>query len=168
MILRAITLMIMATPAMAQETEMPDFDAAILEACLAEHAGKEPETCIAVAAEACMEGENGSSTVGMSHCMGQELDIWDQRLNDAYKELMAEAKKTDEGYADEASSPHRAELLKDMQQSWIAFRDSSCAYAQSEFHGGSMAGTVGTQCLLDLTGKQALVLERQRDANDNR
>lgn len=159
-------LIVSAAPAIAQDN-LPDVDASLLDSCIAEHA-ENPETCISVAADACMEGEGGSSTIGMGQCMGQEQELWDERLNDAYGALMEQAKETDDGYAGEASSPNRAGLLKNMQQDWIAFRDSSCAFAQSEFHGGSMASTVGSQCLLDLTAKQALTLEGHLHADDDR
>ena len=160
-------LALSATPLAAQDVT-PKFDPQVLDTCLFDTQVEEHESCIGVAADQCMETEGGSSTAGMNDCVGHELEIWDKKLNEAYNTLMAAAKQVDEGYADETSSPNRAGLLKEMQVNWIAFRDATCAFERSEYHGGSMASNVGMGCLLDMTAKQALVLDGFNNATDDR
>lgn len=157
---------------MAQEATTPEFDGSLLDACLenaslrAEDGGeKDAESCINVAAKACMETEGGYSTAGMNYCVGEELKVWDSYLNSAYSELIATVKEADESYSDKsAPPPNRVDLLKNMQNSWIAFRDATCSFEQAEFYGGTMASNILIGCLHDLTAKQALALEEYRDS----
>ncbi len=84
-------LALLANPAMAQDA--PAFDPAPVLACLDSDAA--PDSCAGLAANACMEGEGGSSTVGMGFCLGAERDWWDDRLNTAYGEVMTRAEAGD-------------------------------------------------------------------------
>lgn len=133
------------------------FDPVPLENCVA-HTGDGAE-CIGIAAGACMEQTmGGHSTYGMNACTSAEAEWWDTRLNTAYGDLMAKERATDsEGF--DPDRPSGAEALRDMQRAWIAFRDASCDYAALSWYGGTGASTVYLGCLLDLTARQALVLE---------
>ncbi|MDO5604109.1 MAG: lysozyme inhibitor LprI family protein [Paracoccus sp. (in: a-proteobacteria)] len=113
------------------------------------------QACIGLAAQACLEGESGNTTVGMSYCVGQEFDLWDKRLNSAYEAVMADAKKVDKEMADLGSAaPETAGPLRQMQRDWIAFRDSACEYEVSRWGGGTGGGPAGYSCLMTLTAQQ--------------
>ncbi|OJH44366.1 lysozyme inhibitor LprI family protein [Paracoccus sp. SM22M-07] len=151
-------LVAMTGPAMAQDSAMPLADPAVVDACLAGDA--DPMSCIGRAAQACMEGPGGSTTVGMSSCLSQELSHWDGLLNDSYERLMAQSKAADAQMADLGSAaPEQAPLLRQMQRDWIAYRDAACSYEGSRWGGGTGAGPAGTQCMLTQTARQYLWLD---------
>jgi uncharacterized protein YecT (DUF1311 family) len=158
--MRALALLlVMAAPAAAQEP--PAFDAAPVDACLAENTGEDarPESCIGLAANACMEEPGGYSTVGMGYCLTQELDHWDGLLNAAYAEVMASAREADAELAELGSAAEKQEpALREMQRRWIAYRDAACVYERTLWGGGTGGSTGAAQCLLDLTARQALWL----------
>ena len=141
--MRAVVLLALcAAPAAGQEA--PAFDPAPTVACLEAEGGRD---CAGRAARACMEGEGGQTTLGMNQCLASERDLWDARLNDAYRSGM------------DRIPPVRAEALREMQRKWIAFRDATCNYEAVRHDGGSLAGTVRLQCQMELTADQALRLD---------
>ena len=151
-----LALVLMAAPAMAQNLV---FSAAPMETCLGlTEDYRNKAMCIGQAAQACIEATPGGySTAGMVGCFDAELQWWDARLNATYREVMATAKAMDRDKADYA--PSRVEALKAMQRAWIAFRDGKCAFARSEWGGGTGAGPAGVDCLLRETATQTLYLE---------
>ncbi|WP_405405674.1 lysozyme inhibitor LprI family protein [Paracoccus sp. Ld10] len=144
-----IALALLSAPAMARD--MPTFDPAPALNCLASDAA--PDSCAGLAANACMEGQGGFSTVGMGFCLGAERDWWDDRLNVAYGEVLTRAKTQDA--QPNTPDPHQAVALRDMQRAWIAFRDAACGYEAARWTGGTGAGPAAAQCLLILTARQA-------------
>mgnify|MGYP001812825585 FL=1 len=153
---------LLASPAVAQDVS---FSISGTEACLAGAVGVERLVCIGVSANACMETTDGSSTVGMGFCLGRELGFWDARLNATYRtlrhverDLMAEATKL------ELRVPDSEAALRDMQRSWMGFRDSVCAYEFSTWGGGSGGGPASAACLMELTAQQSLMLEDRLEA----
>ncbi|SEN40603.1 Uncharacterized conserved protein YecT, DUF1311 family [Paracoccus alcaliphilus] len=156
-------LTILAGGAMAQEQpDLPQLDASVLETCLEGARGNGadgPESCIGKAATQCSRGANGQTTIGMSHCLGQELDLWDARLNETYDKLVALAEDTDKemailNSAAEKQLPH----LQQMQKDWITYRDSACDYERSRWGGGTGGGPAQTYCVLTLTARQTIWL----------
>lgn len=121
----------------------------------------DPMRCVGSAANYCMEAtEGGMSTVGMSSCLGRELEDWDRRLNRAYGLLMTRLKAEDEELAVLGSSaPKQAPALKEMQRAWITFRDTSCDYERTKWGGGTGGGPAAVSCHLFLTARQAMSLE---------
>lgn len=141
--------------------QAPEFDPAETEACLAE-----PETaagkthCVGLSAVACMAVGDGQTTVGMGYCLDRERAFWDARLNDVYGRLMAIERAQEAEMAElGASVPSAATALRDMQRTWIAYRDAACAYEATQWGGGTGAGPAAMGCLMTLTGHQALALE---------
>lgn len=159
-------IMVIAGPALAQDPEWPPFDAALVDACLSqaqERAGSADTpnyaSCIGAASGPCMASPDGETTVGMSHCLGKEYDLWDAKLNASYARAMAGAEATDAEMAGMGSAAEKqAPLLKRMQRDWIAFRDSACSYEGSRWGGGSGAGPASVDCMLQLTAEQYLRL----------
>jgi uncharacterized protein YecT (DUF1311 family) len=149
-----------ALPAAAQD--LP-FSAEPTETCLA--SAPSPEGCIGLAADACIDTPDGSTTVGMSYCLGRELEYWDGRLNAAYAELLRLEEAQDAEMKEiGASAPPTAEALRAMQRAWIGWRDAACAYERSQWGGGTGGGPATAGCLMRLTGEQALALEDRLQA----
>ncbi|TCT37639.1 lysozyme inhibitor LprI family protein [Martelella mediterranea] len=117
--------------------------------------------CVGLSANACQEASDyGSTTIGMISCLSKEADFWDARLNATYKQLMERAKEADKAAADDPHAIEKvAEKLRDMQRSWIAYRDNRCAYEYSQWQGGTIAGPVSASCALEVTAEQAIYLE---------
>ena len=156
---------LLAGPAAAQSDPAP-FSPEPTESCLA--AAADPvgqEACVGTAAMACIDGPNGSSNAGMGFCLGAEHAFWDARLNAAYAALLAlEEANTSELKELGSAAPSTAEALRAMERAWIAYRDAACAYEVSTWGGGSGGGPAGAQCMMALTGRQALALETRHRA----
>jgi len=139
------------------------FSMQAADACIADsgHEGN-AEPCIGESANLCIERtDGGQSTAGMVACMGNKLEVWDQRLNAAYTALMAREKAEDKEMADlQSSAPKQAPALQDMQRKWIAYRDARCDYIGAQWGGGSGTGPAVQGCHMVMTGKQALFLQR--------
>lgn len=163
-----IAMSFLAPPALAQSDADPVFDGALLDTCLARHGAEGGEVCIGVAATPCIDSEAGT-TIGMSYCLGEELKLWDARLNRDYGVVMAAAEATDAEMAELGTAATRqAPFLKQMQRDWIAFRDSACSYEGSRWGGGTGAGPAGTDCAMTLTARQALWVGKYRNQDEQR
>lgn len=159
MIRAGVCAVALALPGVAAAQDLM-FDATTLAQCVA--AAGDGAECIGMAAESCMgRTMGGYSTYGMNACTDAEAQWWDTRLNTSYQALMAREQAADGASAEaEPDRPSGAAALRDMQRAWITFRDASCDYAALEWYGGTGASTIYLGCLLDLTARQALVLER--------
>lgn len=169
----ATILSLLAAPAFAQDAaEEPEFDASVLETCLENASQRQQQgedadrqSCIGAASDQCMEGPGGYSTVGMSTCMGEELDLWDAKLNEAYRTLSEKARATDKDMGELGSAAEKQEpLLQDMQRKWIAFRDAACSFERSQWGGGSGGGPASVTCMMDVTAQQYIRLQGYIDA----
>lgn len=151
-------LVFLAIGAAAQANDEPEFDPSILEACLADAEIADKLDCVGKVSARCMESEIGDTTIGMSFCIGKEFELWDARLNTAYQSAMAVSEDSDsrnQGLGAEKQAP----LLKEMQRSWIAFRDATCAFERSQFGSGTGGGPAEISCLLRMTARQAEYLD---------
>ena len=159
-IVRYVVLCVgLAQPAVAGEY------AGLVDACLAAAPAGELGTCIGRASESCMAGEDGGeTTLGMSMCMADEVELWDGILNAEYRETMDFAKAMDAGEAEYFPEyAKRAEALRDAQRAWIAFRDAECALAYAEWGSGSMRHIAGSECVMRMTAERALELRAMRE-----
>lgn len=159
--MRALALLLLtAVPAAAQDLS---FDPAPLAACVAGGGGRD---CIGTAAAACMGAtEGGETTLGMGACLARELAWWDAELNAAYQDLRAQEARADRAAEPVPGLPPRPssrDAIRDVQRAWIAWRDAACGYLALQYWGGTMAGLARTDCLLTLTGEQALTLHSYR------
>ncbi|MEM9970766.1 MAG: lysozyme inhibitor LprI family protein [Pseudomonadota bacterium] len=149
-----MAIALLALPVFADDLS---FDPDATEACLADGGA---ETCIGLSADACMESEYGSSTVGMGFCLGEELSLWDTRLNDVYGALLASEREADRVISEAGgNAPPRASALRDMQRAWIGFRDAACVYEYAQWGGGTGGNPAYVACLMRITAEQALALE---------
>ncbi len=157
---------LVASPAFAQD--LVRFDDALLPACLGQVAQDHAQTdvegdprraCIGQAATACMQGEGGSTTVGMVECLGQETAQWDKLLNDHYAKALTAFQADDaELKALGSAAPPAAPVLQQAQRNWVAYRDKSCEFEAVRYQGGTAGGPASAGCMLDLTAAQALRL----------
>ncbi len=154
--MRLLVCLLAVFPVAAAAQDLP-FEPDRIEACL--EAG-EAEQCIGRAAEHCASTPDGSTTVGLGFCYGQERDWWDARLNRVYGDLMDQEKAIDDEMAEIGSrAPKRAPALLSMQRAWIVFRDAACSYEYTQWGGGTGGGPANAACLMKLTGQQTLLLE---------
>ncbi len=112
-----------------------------------EGAPLQAESCIGVVANACIQAEGNVSTAAMTGCYGREANVWDARLNAAYRKLLANGDGEDV-----------ADGFRKVQRTWVAFRDASCVQAGIVFK-GTMAVPMDAYCRLSMTARQALWLE---------
>lgn len=156
----ALAFAVCSAPAAAQDDLR--FTPAPILSCLAEGGDlASRQTCIGLGASACMQShESGYTTVGTGYCLDAELSFWDERLNVAYGQLMAREQKTDAEMKELGSAaPSLVDALKAMQRAWIPFRDASCDYERAQWGGGTGGGPATLDCLMHMTGRQALKLE---------
>jgi uncharacterized protein YecT (DUF1311 family) len=59
------------------------------------------------------------------------------------------------------AEPSTSAALRDMQRTWIAYRDAACAYERSQWGGGTGGGPATADCLMRMTAAQALALEQR-------
>ncbi len=118
----------------------------------------EMESCIGASANACMTATfDGSTTVGMGFCISEELAFWDGELNAVYQELRTRERGRDSGLDGTVSL---ADALRDMQRTWIAYRDATCDYERAQWGGGTGGGPATVGCLMRMTGEQAIFLRQ--------
>jgi uncharacterized protein YecT (DUF1311 family) len=153
----------MAGPTQAEPIFLPDAT----ETCVSEAYATSPGLsghgvldCVGRAAGACMMTPGGDTTIGMIECLDGEVDYWDARLNAAYAERIAIAKKHDRDTLSQRPAAASIEdSLRNMQRAWIAFRDASCLYEQAQWMGGTGGGPATQACHMHETARQALKLE---------
>lgn len=152
-----LTLSLFATNALAGPGGDPPKPAvkAAVEKCLAEKekANKPLEECIGAVSDACLEKGEDTSTYGMIACHGEEADVWDERLNRDYQALMKTMK-----------SPSK-ERVRDLERTWIDFREKKCAYHQLE-DDGQVGMIQNIHCYKVETARQALFLSGILDSQN--
>jgi len=94
---------------------------------------------------ACMD--KASSTTSMVECIGAEHEAQDAKLNAAYKTLMG------------TLSADRRKQLRTAQRAWIAYRDANCEF-YFDPEGGSIARLQANDCMLSMTARRAVELDR--------
>lgn len=140
-------------PAFASEIR---FDPAPTAACVAETPDAYSALpCASRSVDACIE-DYGDSTVTMNACLEAGLDYWDNRLNLAYKAEIAVWQNRD---PDLTYPVDPVKSLKEMQRSWIPYRDNLCGYEMAQWQGGTGQTTALLHCLLQETARKALYLE---------
>jgi uncharacterized protein YecT (DUF1311 family) len=165
--LLATVLVIWATSSFAQESLLSEPELAPLHTCLQKHskdAGmvNEPAAdqlgmaCISLAVAPLEQRVYAGRHAPNSACLHDEYEWWDVQLNQAYQGLMKEAKQAD---AVEKNCAFRdVDSLRQMQRTWLGYRDANCLFSYMRFGGGTAGPTVEAECLLLLTGRQTLFL----------
>jgi uncharacterized protein YecT (DUF1311 family) len=93
----------------------------------------------------CTNTREGSSNLGTADCYRVEWVIWDNLLNENFKNLMG------------ALDSQQTAKLRAMQQAWITYRDTTCNFYMDKIQ-GSMAIPMGAACAARETARRALLL----------
>lgn len=106
--------------------------------------------CLGDAANQCQGLPGGSTTIGITDCIGAETAIWDAALNETYQQVRDNFERV--GGEDLTIS------LRDAQRAWIAFRDAECAMQYQKWIEGSIRTVVAATCRMRMTAHRALTL----------
>lgn len=141
----------------ARAQDATPADRAAIEKCVKDKvaAGEDRGKCVGSIADACLEKSEDPSTHGMANCSRREQEVWDERLNAAYKKLLADVERK------------QRNSVRDMQRSWIAFRDKKCGL-HSVLEEGSIVIPIIAYCYMEETGRQAVFLEQLVAEGDSR
>ena len=144
----------------AAAQDLPYSDAATADCIAAAPGTMEKRACIGASADACMAAApDGGTTVSMGGCLDRELSFWDGVLNANYQSARARARETDAEMQRIGASVQGLEAaLRDMQRAWIAYRDATCEFERAQWGGGTGGGPAVVDCLMRMTGVQALYL----------
>jgi uncharacterized protein YecT (DUF1311 family) len=93
----------------------------------------------------CTNTPEGETTQGQSFCYQLERMIWDNLLNENFKNLIA------------SLDDKQAAKLRAMQHAWIAYRDTTCNFYWDKIQ-GTMAIPMGAACAARETARRALLL----------
>jgi uncharacterized protein YecT (DUF1311 family) len=129
-------------------------DKAAVEKCIADKkkADNKIEHCIGVIADPCLEKSADPSTYGMANCSTREHNVWEDRLNRAYKKLMSTLEE-----------PQKSRL-RDVERTWIVYRDKKCEFYRREEDGTSVIPS-NAYCMMEETGRQAVYLDEILSGN---
>lgn len=94
--------------------------------------------------------------MSMAECSRRELAVWDERLNAAYKTWIGKC-----------DSKTVCEARRKLERAWIAYRDALCALPRIETD-GTIAIIEGSECMLGATARQAIWIEEQTAASEDR
>jgi len=147
--LAVILLAQWAQPAAAQTRKPTAQEVAAIRNCAAKFQDDvdegERQCLFNLVATPCTNTREGSSNVGTADCYRVEWVIWDNLLNENFKNLMG------------ALDSQQTAKLRAMQQAWIAYRDTTCNFYMDKIQ-GSMAIPMGAACAARETARRALLL----------
>jgi uncharacterized protein YecT (DUF1311 family) len=106
----------------------------------------ERECLFKLVGDPCTNTPEGSSNVGTADCYRLETSIWDDLLNENFKNLL--------GTLDEQQSAK----LRAMQRAWIAYRDTTCNFYWDKIQ-GTMAIPMSAACNARETARRAVLLQ---------
>lgn len=154
-----ILLTFWGPPVFAQDG--PVYDPKVLSDCIAQAPLIVDEAaCVGLGADACIETEAGSSTVGLGYCYQAELADWDARLNETYQLLLTQQAALHAELQDyRPGFPDPLAQMRQMQRAWIAYRDAACDWEALQWSGGTGTGPAVAECLMRLTADQAIFLK---------
>jgi uncharacterized protein YecT (DUF1311 family) len=147
--LATVFVVLCAQPAAAQTRRPRAQEVAAIRNCATKYQDDvdegERQCLFNLVATPCTKTREGSSNLGTADCYRVEWVIWDNLLNENFKNLM--------GALD---NPQTAKL-RAMQQTWIAYRDTTCNFYMDKIQ-GSMAIPRGAACAARETARRALLL----------
>jgi uncharacterized protein YecT (DUF1311 family) len=167
----ALLLSIASTAASAQTPAPRSDDRAAIDACLRKEKA-EPDRCIASVFKPCTEAPRGpndpyphDSTAGQNDCFQREMAVWDAKMTESLQRLLAGPLGTmtaKPAYRPPGNKRDRAvagaNIVNDMQRSWIAARAKMCDTESMFYEGGTFASIVFGQCMLKQTGRHVIWL----------
>jgi uncharacterized protein YecT (DUF1311 family) len=145
----ALVLSFAATAAVAQTRKPSAQEVASIRNCASKYQDDvdegERQCLFNLVATPCTKTREGSSNLGTADCFRVEWVIWDNLLNENFKNLI--------GSLDNQQNTK----LRAMQQAWISYRDTTCNFYMDKIQ-GSMAIPMGAACAARETARRALLL----------
>ena len=158
----------LALPATAQDASPAD-DRAAIEACLAKEADA-PEHCIGAVYNTCTAEPSGSTTAGMGVCAQRETAVWQIMMDESLKQLLTGPLGTTQAEPFNRPPENRrdrpvpgADIINDMQQTWLVWRAKMCDTAAMQYEGGSLSRVIYGSCIYEETARHALWLKSLTD-----
>jgi uncharacterized protein YecT (DUF1311 family) len=167
----AAVLLFAAVPlAVAQQAPLP-ADRAAIDACL-DKQKDEPERCITAVFKPCTQAPMGpndqvrhDSTAGQAECFYREMAVWDAKMDESLKKLLAGPLGTTMHKPEyrppgnkRAHAVPGAEIVDDMQKTWLAARAKKCDTESMFYEGGTFVSIVYGNCMLKETGRHVIWL----------
>jgi len=87
--------------------------------------------------------DEARSTYAMRQCNAKEFRIYDQALNESYRQLMHRL------------DPTERRNLREAQRAWIRYRDAECRFEGFEMRGGTGEALLVGGCLAEMTRRRA-------------
>jgi uncharacterized protein YecT (DUF1311 family) len=106
----------------------------------------ERECLFKLVGDPCTNTLEGSSNVGTADCYRLETSIWDNLLNENFKNLLDTVDEQQSG------------KLRAMQRAWIAYRDTTCNFYWDKIQ-GTMAIPMSAACNARETARRAVLLQ---------
>ena len=145
--------LIIAGPPLARADDPSAKDVATIGDCLRKQQQKkggssqeaDEAACLMTVAKPCIGDEGAATSRRQIDCLDRERRVWDQILNESFKTMMT------------ALDPDQQAKLREMQRSWIATRDLTCAFWYDYFQ-GTMANPMIASCNNRETARRAIFL----------
>jgi uncharacterized protein YecT (DUF1311 family) len=106
----------------------------------------ERECLFKLVGDPCTNTPEGSSNVRTADCYRLETSIWDNLLNENFKNLLDTLDEQQSG------------KLRAMQRAWIAYRDTTCNFYWDKIQ-GTMAIPMSAACNARETARRAVLLQ---------
>lgn len=162
---RCVTVLLLATltPSVALAQARPE-DRAVIERCL-QAEQEHPDRCIGLVYRPCSETTEGGTTAGMGVCAARETAVWTALMEASLATLTAgslgqtDAQPHNRPNENRRSEPVKgAEILRDMQETWISWRAKKCDTAAIQAEGGTLSRVIYGACISEETARQTLWL----------
>lgn len=83
--------------------------------------------------------KNPDTQIAMNVCAARDFEREDKRLNQTYRDLLAKLE------------PAKREKLREVQRTWLSYRDLNCDFQSADYEGGSIYSLVQSSCLGEMT-----------------
>ncbi|MGF1658626.1 MAG: lysozyme inhibitor LprI family protein [Rubrimonas sp.] len=133
------------------------------EACLAEAGSDEARrACIGESARACRAALRKPDPVDAALCLNTETGWWRKRLAEAEERMAAKAARLDalHGKAIAEGAPRLTDDLAALREAWKEWAEKRCAFEAMLKRGAPERMIVASECILQLTADQTLLLDR--------
>lgn len=107
-----------------------------------------------IAEEPVVDCDNAMTQMDMNICAGRDFMREDDTLNQLYQQLL--------GKFDNKSRSD----VRQIQRSWIQYRDLQCNYEAAQYEGGSIQPMVHSSCLANLTQQRNQILQYMVDQSN--
>lgn len=98
--------------------------------------------------------KNPMTQSDMNICADQDYREADKALNAQWAAIKPIVKEWDETLKSVGMVPTAEASLLKAQRAWIDYRDGQCDTAEASVQGGTMAPTIYSSCMADLTSKR--------------